>query len=169
MAFSRPNGDGGFSWKAHLEYLTDKNPENLKSIAIAKLNLLARENPDQADYFSDLADELELKIYRENEANEKRTLEQKGVEESLSYEEEQAIVEQYLQEHGMSWILEGNDNPYQTTLRWCSSCEDFTPHKTMESDLGFKCTKCPQATKSAAESYIDTAYRTLGKLLHKLQ
>jgi hypothetical protein len=52
---------------------------------------------------------------------------------------------------------------------WCSACEDFTPHKTMETDLGFKCTKCPQATKSAAESYIDTAYRTLGKMLHKLQ
>jgi len=62
MVYVKPDGTGGFSWKKHHDFLLREDSDNLESIAHARFEMLAEEQPDKAAQFRAWDEGLRAKI-----------------------------------------------------------------------------------------------------------
>jgi hypothetical protein len=152
MVYLKANGSGGgFSWEKQLRFLLREQSDNFAEIISTKLNLMAKKEPENADYYEKLNDELSQKLTTEMKANPE-----------FGFDQVQEIANAFVREHNIEYLLE--ELPLQPTRYWCYKCEDFTKHLPMENGSHY-CLTCHSERISALSSYINTSAKTLAELI----
>ncbi|MBO3463262.1 hypothetical protein G7B40_031305 [Aetokthonos hydrillicola Thurmond2011] len=62
MVYLKEDGTNGFSWGLQYNFLVKEHPTQLEEIAQARFQILAEENPEQAEYYQNLREQLDEKI-----------------------------------------------------------------------------------------------------------
>ena len=140
MVYLKANGNGAFSWQKQLDYLKREDPDNLEEIAHTKLMLLKQQEPEKADYYENLDNQLSDRI---NNALDETP--------DFGFDHAQALTHAFLIENDLETLLEDPETP--THSYWCYRCEDFTPHKPMENGNTY-CLTCHHERESALTRYM---------------
>lgn len=106
MFYTKPDGTHGFSWKTQSDFLLREHPENLEKIAHARLEALAKEEPEDAAYYQDLSMQLRKKLDKSVQSDA-----------DFGYVRADVITKEFIQENYLTHLFEavpalsGEDEP----------------------------------------------------------
>lgn len=94
MVYQKSDGSYGFSWQQQYDFLLKEHPEDLENIVQSKFSLLKTNQPDKAEYYEELEEELSTRI---GEAWDKNP--------NFGWSDSNEVVKAFIEEEGLSELF----------------------------------------------------------------
>ena len=94
MVYQKSDGSFGFSWQKQYDFLLKDHPEDLESIVQSKFSLLKTNQPEQAEYYEELSEELARRIGEAWDDNP-----------NFGYKESDEVVKTFIKDLGLSELF----------------------------------------------------------------
>lgn len=94
MVYQKSDGSFGFSWQKQYDFLLKDHPEDLESIVQSKFSLLKTNQPEQAEYYEELEEELSNRMGEAWDDNP-----------NFGYKESDEVVKTFVKDLGLSELF----------------------------------------------------------------
>ena len=94
MVYQKSDGSFGFSWQQQYDFLLKEHPEDLESIVQSKFSLLKGQEPEKAEYYEELEEELARRIAEAWDKNP-----------NFGYQESDEVVLAFIKDEGLEELF----------------------------------------------------------------